>query len=187
MIRIFRLQLVALVALICTSCADLRPPQPLLTVSPTKPVSPTRQVSPLKQVSPLAPASNIPLPAAPSDVPSPLPGKAAISGVLYSFNSSQIVPGTLFYLTKAIGDDKQSMPFVLIGPNDEAGDIRGQSDAKGQFTLNAVPPGSYFLIIWNPPYDWEPGVISGEDHTPRLIQLSADEKKPLGVVYVSWP
>ncbi len=182
MIRIFRLQLVvAVVALICTSCAALRPPQPPLTVSPTG------QVSPLKQVSPLATASNVPLPSAPSDVPAPLPGKAAISGVLYSFNSSQIVPGTLFYLTKAIGDDKQSMPFVLIGPNDEAGDIRGQSDAKGQFTLNAIPPGNYFLIIWNPPYDWEPGVISGEDHTPRLIQLSAGEKKPLGAVFVSWP
>ena len=182
MIRIFRLQLVvAVVALVCASCAARRPPQPQLTVSPIKSVSPTGQVSPL------APASNVPLPAAPSDVPAPLPGKAAISGVLYSFNSSQIVPGTLFYLTKAVGDDKQSMPFVLIGPNDEAGDIRGQSDAKGQFTLNAVPPGSYFLIIWNPPYDWEPGVISGEDHTPRLIQLSADEKKQLGVVFVSSP
>ncbi len=182
MIRRLHLQLViAILALICASCAVPPPPQPVPTTSPT------RQVSPLRQESPLAPVSSVPLPDTPLDAPSPLPGKASISGVIYSYTIFQTIPGTPFYLTKAVGNDKQSMPFVLIGPNDEVGDIRGESDAKGQFALNGIPPGNYFLIIWNPPYDWEPGVKSLEDHAARLIQLEAGEKKPLGVVYVSWP
>ena len=122
----------------------------------------------------------------PSDAPSPPSGQASLTGVLYSYTISSAVPGTIFYLTRAIGDDNRTMSPLLTGPNDEIGDIRGMTDAKGQFSLNGIPPGNYYLVVWAP-YNWAPGENSSADHTPRLIELAADQRQPLGTVYVSWP
>lgn len=124
---------------------------------------------------------------APIDAPQPSPGRASISGVLYSYTMSRVLPQTMFYLTRAVGDDNRLIPAWLIGPQPEKGDIRGWTDAYGQFTLNDIPPGNYYLIVWSP-YDWIPANnTDNHDLTPRLIVLEENQKKLLGIVYVSWP
>lgn len=122
----------------------------------------------------------------PSEVPTPQEGKAAVSGVLYTFTGKGPVPGTVFYLTPAKGEDNRP-PVAYTGPNEEAGDVAGQSNEKGQIALNNIPPGSYYLVVWAP-YNWVMAVESDVDMTtPRLIQLSADQKQNLGKIYVGWP
>jgi len=126
------------------------------------------------------------LPQAPLSAPLPKPGRASISGTLYSYTIRRIVPKTMFYLTSAVGEDNRKFPPILIGPDDEAGDIRGASDATGQFAMDDLPPGNYFLIVWAP-YTWIPAETDEFQLEPRLIELKANKPNPLGVVYLSWP
>lgn len=125
-------------------------------------------------------------PEPPKDAPLPQPGKASISGVLYSFTLPHVLGNTLFYLTSAVGTDRRQMPNLLIGPEDKKGDIRGYTNARGQFALDNIPSGNYYLIV-GVPYNWIPAVISGEDETPQLIELYPSQRKPLGIVLVPWP
>jgi hypothetical protein len=99
---------------------------------------------------------------------------------------SRVLAGTFFYLTRGVGEGQRTIPQLLIGPNDDRGDIRGQTDSKGQFALSDIPPGNYFLIVWAP-YNWIPAENSPTDQTPRLIQLAPNQREALGVVIVPWP
>jgi len=126
-------------------------------------------------------------PEIPADVPDPKPGMASISGVIYSSTVDRIVPATMFYLTRAVGENQRSLPPAFFGPLEEQGDIVGRTDDKGQFALDNVPPGNYFLVVEAPPYSWALGLVSEQDTTPRLIELQANQKHALEVVYVSWP
>jgi hypothetical protein len=125
-------------------------------------------------------------PMPPSDAPQPAAGMAALSGALYSYTINKIIPGTMFYLTKAEGDNRDTMPAFLAGPDPARGDFIEQSDPYGNFQLNDIPPGSYFLVV-SAPYNWCPAETSPDDPTPRLIRLAAGDRLALGVVYVSWP
>lgn len=125
-------------------------------------------------------------PTPPKDAPLPQPGKASISGVLYSFTLPHVLGKTLFYLTPAVGTDRRQMPNILIGPEDKKGDMRGYTDERGQFALDNVTPGNYYLIV-GVPYNWIPAVISETDETPQLIEISPNQRKPLGIVYIPWP
>jgi hypothetical protein len=125
-----------------------------------------------------------PLP--PVDAPEPAAGMAALSGALYSYTVKNIIPETMFYLTKAQGDQHDSMPPFLGGPDPARGDIIERSDLYGNFQLNDVPPGSYFLVV-SAPYNWCPAETSPDDSAPRLIRLAAGDRLALGIVYVSWP
>lgn len=158
----------------------------LLTACST-PQPKTGTVSPLS-ANPPSPLSTpqSEKPAAPAEAPLPIAGKASISGLLLSSRSGTVIPDTMFYLTPAVGPDKRSMPSILIGPEESQGDIRGKSDASGTFTLNGIPPGNYFLIVWSP-YNWPEADISATDPTPRLIELKAQQAEPLGAVYAGWP
>lgn len=141
---------------------------------------------PAPQDLPSANETSLRFPVAPVHAPQPNPGKASISGTLYSYTLSRVIPETMFYLTRAVGDDNRKMPTWLIGPEVEKGDIRGWTDANGQFALNNIPPGNYYLIVWAP-YDWIPAVSLSDDSSPRLIELPADRRQVLGIVYVPWP
>jgi hypothetical protein len=125
-------------------------------------------------------------PIPPSDAPQPEAGMAGLSGALYSYTIHKIIPQTMFYLTKAEGDGRDSMPGFLAGPDESRGDIIKQSDPYGNFQLNNLPPGSYFLIV-SAPYNWCPAETSPADPTPLLIRLAAGDRLALGIVYVSWP
>lgn len=120
----------------------------------------------------------------PTSAPQPDKGAASISGLLYSTTTSYVLPKTSFYLTSAIGDQNKSLPMVLFGP--AGNDPRGVSDDKGQIELNNIPPGNYFLIV-NVPTDLVPASTSEKEENPRLIQLKADQKYPLGILLIGWP
>lgn len=119
------------------------------------------------------------------EAPIPETGRASISGILYSISLSQLIPGTAFYVTPAVGDTNEPPPY-LLGPRVESGDVRGVSDNMGRFVLNNVPPGEYYLAVWAP-YNWILAVNSPNDLIPRLLILEADRAYELGIVYVPWP
>jgi hypothetical protein len=125
-------------------------------------------------------------PMPPVDAPAPEPGLASLSGALYSYTTRQLISETMFYLTPAEGPNRDAMPAFLAGPNDARGDIISRSDSYGNFSLTAVPPGSYFLVV-AAPYNWCPAELSPEDPAARLIRVQAGDRLALGVVYVSWP
>ena len=125
-------------------------------------------------------------PMPPADAPQPEAGMAALSGALYSYTINKIIPETMFYLTKAEGENRDTMPAFLAGPDPARGDIIEQSDPYGNFQLNDIPPGSYFLVV-SAPYNWCPAENSPDDPAPRLIRLAAGDRLALGIVYVSWP
>lgn len=124
-------------------------------------------------------------PEPPTDVPLPSRGNGVVSGVLYSANAQMLIPGTLLYLTPAIGAEKRGVPPIISGPNDAEGDIRGISNDKGQFILSNVPPGNYYLVV-SSPLSWSLAEIA-ETGQPRLIEVVPDTIIALGVVYLSWP
>lgn len=125
-------------------------------------------------------------PEPPNTAPKPKPGMAAISGALYSYNSEIRIAGTQAYLTLASGENQDELYPVLGGPKPEIGDITFTTDEKGNFELDNIPPGRYFLIVWAP-YSWSPVQISETDNAALLFDLKADQEHPLGVLNVSWP
>jgi hypothetical protein len=132
----------------------------------------------------IKPGAGVPTP--PTTAPDPEPGKASISGVLYSFTSDLVLADTQFYLTLGWGEDHTSQPLSFIGPMEEIGDIFLKSDMDGYFYINNIPPGNYYLAVMAP-YNWAAAVISDTNVNLRLIQLKEGDKVQLGVVYVSWP
>ena len=120
------------------------------------------------------------------DIHDPEPGKGAIGGVLYSFTINIILADTNYYLTPSVGDEENKFFPVLVGPIEEKGDISGITDGKGYLNLTNISPGNYFLIV-EAPYNWSVAVNSPTDQEPYLITVSENEKKALGILYVSWP
>lgn len=131
-----------------------------------------------------SPVQGEPLSAPSQDPPEPGSGKAAISGVLYTFTGKGPIPGTLFYLTPA--GDQSTPPPALMGIREENKDVSGQSDSQGRIVLNNIPPGRYYLAVWAP-YNWIIAVESDTNPTPRLIVLEPDQRLDLGMIYLSWP
>ncbi len=137
------------------------------------------------------PGSNIPTvsspkihPSYPMDAPEPLPGFGSISGTLYSFTTGITLAKTNFYLIPGDGPNRNEMPPILVGPSEK--DIQGITDQNGQFFIDKVPPGNYFLIVESP-YSYSPAVTSETDFTPLLLAVKENKKYPLGVIQVSWP
>jgi hypothetical protein len=122
----------------------------------------------------------------PVSAPEPETGKASISGALFSYTQKVRLAGTISYLTPATGDHKDQMPSVLIGPNAEKGDYAFKTDDKGNFELNNIPPGKYFMIV-QAPLTWDEVVTSETDMKPLLFDLQANQKHILGTLVVSWP
>ena len=120
------------------------------------------------------------------DIPVPDDGKAAISGILYSYTIHQVIPGTAFYLSPAVGPDKQDVSPLLVGPQIENGDIPGRSESNGGVQLNNISPGNYYLVVWAP-YSWSVAQVSNVDHKPRLLTLQPNQRTFLETIYLSWP
>ena len=120
------------------------------------------------------------------DIHAPESGKGAIGGVLYSFTINILLTDTNYYLTPSVGDDENKLFPILVGPIEENGDISGITDVNGYINLTNINPGNYFLIV-EAPYNWSVAVNSPTDQEPYLIQVSENEKKALGILYVSWP
>jgi len=129
------------------------------------------------------PPQGILLPDVPQDAPVPQPGKAAISGSLVLLNSESAIPRIAFYLTPAIGNLRNEVPPLLLGPKPNSGDVVGLSDENGNFRLDNIPPGSYFLVI-NFFNSLVLAQSTKEDASPLFIRLNEGQRLPLGKVYV---
>jgi hypothetical protein len=133
------------------------------------------------QIQPILITPNPPL-----DAPEPEAGKASISGTLYSPIQKMVIPVTQFYLTLGWGEDHSEMPPAFVGPQVDKGDINLMSDSQGNFSVNDIPPGNYYLVVWAP-LTWDVAQISDIDTQPLLLELKPDQNRPLGIVYISWP
>jgi hypothetical protein len=129
---------------------------------------------------------NLIIPLPPSDAPIPEAGKSSLSGALFSYTIERLIPDTMAYLTPAEGANHDAMPPFLAGPDPNRGDIVFRSDAIGNFSLAAVPPGNYFLVV-SAPYNWSIAETSAMDPAPLLIRLNTGDRLALGVVNFSWP
>ena len=118
--------------------------------------------------------------------PQPQPGKASVSGLLFSFTSRIIIPETHAYFTPSLGENNE-VPPAFTGPRTDLGDFDFRSDTAGNFELDNIPPGSYFLIVWAP-YSWIPVINPEKDQVnPVLFTFEADKQYPLGVLELAWP
>jgi hypothetical protein len=142
----------------------------------------TSYPGPSVEISPVSPSTLEP----PSEAPVPADGFAALSGMLYSYIGQRVISGTQFYFTPAVGENRRLVPLIIAGPEANLGDIPGQTDNQGRFSLNQVPPGNYYLVIWAP-LNWILAENSQQDPTPRLVELSANQSVPLGLVVAPWP
>jgi len=120
----------------------------------------------------------------PDDPPVPEPGKASISGVLYTLTGKGPIPGTVFYLVPVTREGSTYLPLVLTGPRAE--DPQGHSDDQGKIILNNIPPGSYYLTVWAP-YSWIFAVQSDVDKSFLVLNLKPNQRLNLGIIYVPWP
>jgi hypothetical protein len=123
------------------------------------------------------------LPVAPQP-PDPVEGNGSISGVIFSANSRYAIPQTAIYLTLGWGDNKDEIPAVFMGPGKN--DILSKTNENGQFSINNIPPGTYYLLMSAPPYDWALGYKDAA-LTALKIVIEPGTKMAAGVVYVFWP
>ena len=162
-----------------------------------QPVMPTKQSATLEvetqstatQISTLSSPLSSPVSPPPQPTPTfpkPTTGQAAIRGALFSNITQRPVAETLFYLTPGLGEQGDQFPPLLAGPQEK--DIQGYTDKQGWFTLNDVPPGTYYLIIWAP-LSWTPlaqvdGANVGE---PIQLDLKPNQTLDLGEMVTRWP
>lgn len=111
---------------------------------------------------------------------------ASISGSLYSYTTQIRLGDTQFYLTPAKGENQDQVPSALVGPEEANGDLPYATDKDGNFSINNVPPGKYYLVVWAP-YTWVVVQKTESDITPYLLNLEAGQKYPFGVLYAAWP
>jgi len=135
--------------------------------------------------SPLVPEA---APAAESELPEPEAGMATLSGQLFNTTGQSVIPGTAFYLAPAQPAPEAGNDLVLVlkGPDVAAGDVVGKSDDQGNFTLNDVPPGDYYLVVWAP-YNWLPIPADAEDTMPRVFKIRAGDRLDVGRLELVWP
>jgi hypothetical protein len=123
-------------------------------------------------------------PPVPEKAPSPKPGKASISGTLFSYTTRITIPGTQFYL---IPSNDKKIPALIVGPDPSKGDIISRTDENGQIAMDDIAPGNYYIAVWDN-YSWTPVVDpSKQDAPPRLIELKEGDAQPLGLMNVVWP
>jgi hypothetical protein len=122
----------------------------------------------------------------PEDALEPAHGTASISGLVYSYTVNRVIPKTLYYLTPAVGENDDIIPALLIGPEEDNGDIKSETNRLGQIYLKDVPPGNYYIVVWAP-YNWSIVENSPTEQVPRLIKLKEGDRQVLGNLFVSWP
>lgn len=131
---------------------------------------------PLRQ--PKAYSSARPLGALPS-------GTSGVHGVLFNLTTNTPLSGTIFYLTPGRGKDGREAPVLLTQPRVDKGDIVSVTGDSGEFMVQVVSPGNYFVMVWAP-MDWR--LASGDDQgVPLLLTLEPDMWHDLGVVSLFWP
>lgn len=175
----------AILSVLIYGCAPAQAPQPADTNS-AYPIDNAEQTNPSSAYpsgsgdrSPALPADADIIP--PGNAPQPEPGKASVSGVIYSNSSSTALSGFQFYFTLAQGENGDEVPPVLAGAFSEKGDILVNAGSRGEFQINNIPPGNYYIILIAPG-DYLVAINSKTDEKPRMVTLNADEAQPLGLI-----
>ena len=175
--------------LLLSACGNQTPN--VATATPFEEVYPAPgPVNQVEQAYP--PASFLPtlkpgeLPEPPAEILKPDEGKSALNGVLYSYTIHAVIPGTVFYLTRAVGENNDQVPLALLGQQETRGDIAGSTDENGFIELNNIEPGNYYMVVWAP-LNWAVVETEAQNQTPLLITLAANESVNLGIAYISWP
>ena len=119
--------------------------------------------------------------------PPPQAGMASVSAVLYSYAVNVAIGGTYAYLTPAeYLDGTPVPPAAYFGPRAEYGDVGAETNMQGQFIVDNVPPGDYYLVAQTF-YDWPAAFTSPDDSLPTLVTVKAGDQLNLGLLYVNWP
>jgi hypothetical protein len=92
----------------------------------------------------------------------------------------------MFFLIRAVGEDNRQVPPVIFGPQTDKGDVQAQTNEKGQFVLDDVAPGNYYMVVWSPS-GWVLGVGASSDVQPLLLELKPNQRTSLDIVYLAWP
>jgi hypothetical protein len=166
-----------------TAQADLQDAYPFAGADPASvPASPSYP-GPAQMVTPYA-IGELPEPVLKAGQPAE--GLASLSGLLFAYPGRIKLADTVFYLTPAMGDNND-VPVVFTGPDPEVGDITGRTDENGEFVLNDIPPGNFYLVVWSP-QNWSLAVTSTDPSTiPLLISLTPSQSLDLGVIQTEWP
>lgn len=122
----------------------------------------------------------------PTSAPQPNAGQASLAGALFSIRINRALPGTMLYITRGVGPDHRAVPGLITGPEAASGDLSVTTDAKGQFAINNIAPGTYYMFV-SAPLAWVPGQLVADNYDPQPIELKADERRLLGVIYAAWP
>jgi hypothetical protein len=149
----------------------------------TQSAYPPPPIGPYPFASPLATLSRTAVP--PADSPVPEVGKASLTGILYSITQGTVIPGTQYYLRRVPTDTNSPLP-LFSGPEESEGDIAATTDLRAYVILNNIPPGDYYLAVWDV-YSWIPAITTKTDPKPLVMHLDANQRKALGVIYVPWP
>ena len=113
--------------------------------------------------------------------PTPQPGKASLSALLYSNSWGQVIPGNLIYFTPTIQDNgNEYPPSFFSGPDQAKGDIPFYSDEYGRVSADDVTPGRYVLAVWTV-YDY---IIIEDPNNPGIGQ---DFRRQAGRPDRPWP
>ncbi len=170
------------------------------------PVSPlTQPDSPLAPESPLAAPADAMPPAVDADgrplhdkdaisriaaankPPTPQPGKASLSALLYSNSWGQVIPGNLIYFTPTIQENgNEYPPSFFSGPDEAKGDIPFYSDEYGRISADDVTQGRYVLAVWTV-YDY---IIIEDPSNPgsaRIFDVKPGDQIELGLMELGWP
>ncbi len=112
-------------------------------------------------------------------------GTGIIIGELFSATNKTGIPKTMFFLIKALDDERHSVPTIITGPGNA--DPIFYTNEEGCFTVYGVEPGFYYLVMAAPPYDWAIGYQDNNNLEPLLIEVKPNETVSLGRILIYWP
>lgn len=115
-----------------------------------------------------------------ADPPDPEVNLSSISGLIINNITKSQLGNTDIYLTRAVGENNDAMPPILLGRVIEKGDIAGKTLEDGTFVFSNIPPGNYFLIV---SMDLSPCYKTVDAPSPLLIKALPGNSLNLGVIF----
>lgn len=114
----------------------------------------------------------------PTPIPTPEPGKAMVTGKLFSTTSDKPLPTTVVWLAEVVRQGDQGA-YVL----DSVYSPGVYADENGIFVLSNVVPGEYVIVVGDPESQHE--IISESSGTAKVWNISADQIYDVGELKVT--
>jgi hypothetical protein len=148
----------------------------LLVTSACIPTPPGTATGPRTSGAAVSPAVG---PAGKVVAPEPKSGLGSLAGTFVQRRATSSAANLGFYLTRGEGPEGREIPPILFGPQRE-GDIPAMTDGAGNFAINDIPPGTYFIVLVGG-FDWIP-VEEGSPPRPKAVEIRANQRVQLGDV-----